>query len=138
MGCVYRYTIEPHSWIRRSVNCALRACVHLSISISCSSRLHSVHTRIKRRIFPFTPPKVSLVYIYPLTPYSPIKSKAPQLGFGGVGVHKNRRRDKTHMSFRLVRNECMRFTSSLFASWVRVGGGEEVRLGCLVFFFLGV
>jgi hypothetical protein len=112
---VYRHTIEPHSRTRRSVNCALRACVYLSISASYSSRLHSVHARIKRCIFPFTPPKVSLVYIYRLIHFSSIKSKAPQLGFGGVGVHKNRRRDKTHKSFRLVGNECMRFTSILFA-----------------------
>jgi hypothetical protein len=112
---VCRHMIEPHSRTRRSVNCALRACVHLSISISCSSRLHSIHARIKRRIFPFTLPKVSLVYVYRLIHLSSIKSKAPQLGFGGVGVHKNRRRDKTHKSFRLVGNECMRFTSILFA-----------------------
>jgi hypothetical protein len=50
--------------------------------------------------------------IYRIFPKLLIKSKAPQLGFGGVDSYQ--RRDKTQCGFRLVRNERMRFTSTLF------------------------
>jgi hypothetical protein len=87
-----------------------------------------VRSKIVPSVFAFTSPNRPIFFSFPsthltdkphyisyLNSLSVIKSRAPQLGFGGVRLFTRTDVVIKPQGFRLVRNERMRFTSTLFA-----------------------